>query len=521
MAIEQIYHLNRDGVSLVIETSKGTPNIVHWGLQMPEIKNHTHVLAALDEPAPHGYFDEAHRGGVWRENARGFLGRPALLGHRNGTSHSQLFTLRDVQASETKVTFISVDANAELEVQISYELTASGVVLVNHQVTNLGITEFTVDSTVAYMALPDHAAEVMDFTGRWLKERTAQRQQIQTGSWVREGREGRSGHDYTIIQLALSAGAGFQSGEAWGLSLAWSGNPRHVLERTMVGRTHIGAGELLLPGEVVLAQGETYVAPAVVATYSNDGIDGVSDRLHRWIRARQNHPTNRRPRPVSLNVWEAVYMNHDLNKLSELADVAAEVGVERMVLDDGWFGARRDDHAGLGDWVVSKDVWPNGLNPLIEKVKSKGLEFGLWFEGEMVNPDSDLFRDHPDWILHATGRTPIESRFQHVLDLTHEGAYQHVLGQVDAILSEYDIAYIKWDHNRVLTDAEHLGRAAVRNQTLAIYSLFDELKSRHPGLEIESCASGGGRIDLGMVEHADRFWTSESNYALVRQLILR
>ena len=521
MAIEQIYHLNRDGVSLVIETSKGTPNIVHWGLQMPEINNHTHVLAALDEPAPHGYFDEAHRGGVWRENARGFLGRPALLGHRNGTSHSQLFTLRDVEASQSKVTFISVDANAELEVQISYELTASGVVLVNHQVTNLGITEFTVDSTVAFMALPDHAAEVMDFTGRWLKERTAQRQQIQTGSWVREGREGRSGHDYTIIQLALSAGAGFQSGEAWGLSLAWSGNPRHVLERTMVGRTQIGAGELLLPGEVVLAQGETYVAPAVVATYSNDGIDGVSDRLHRWIRARQNHPTNRRPRPVSLNVWEAVYMNHDLNKLSELADVAAEVGVERMVLDDGWFGARRDDHAGLGDWVVSKDVWPNGLNPLIEKVKSKGLEFGLWFEGEMVNPDSDLFRDHPDWILHATGRTPIESRFQHVLDLTHEGAYQHVLGQVDAILSEYDIAYIKWDHNRVLTDAEHLGRAAVRNQTLAIYRLFDELKSRHPGLEIESCASGGGRIDLGMVEHADRFWTSDSNDALDRQQIQR
>ena len=521
MAIEQIYHLSRAGVSLVIETTTGTPNIIHWGSAMPAITDVSGLLAALDEPAPHGYFDAAHRGGVWRENARGFLGRPSVLGHRSGLAHSQLFNLREVKVAENKVTFVSVDPNAELEVEISYELTASGVLLVDHQVVNLGISSFTVDSTVAFLPLPDHAAEILDFSGRWLKERTPQRQDIQTGSWVREGREGRSGHDYTIIQLALSRGAGFQTGEAWGVSLAWSGNPCHILERTMVGRTQIGAGEMLLPGEVILEKDQAYQAPRVVATYSDSGIDGASDRLHRWIRARESHPTNRRPRPVSMNVWEAVYMDHDLNKLSDLADVAAEVGVERMVLDDGWFGARRDDHAGLGDWTVSKDVWPNGLTPLIEKVKSKGMEFGLWFEGEMVNPDSDLFRSHPDWILHATGRTPIESRFQQVLDLTHEGAYQHVLGQVDAILSEYDIAYIKWDHNRVLTDAEHLGRAAVRNQTLAIYRLFDELKLRHPGLEIESCASGGGRIDLGMIDHADRFWTSDSNDALDRQQIQR
>ncbi|MSZ40010.1 MAG: alpha-galactosidase, partial [Actinobacteria bacterium] len=291
MAIEQIYHLNRDGVSLVLETTAGTPNILHWGLQFPQISNQADLLSALDEPSPHGYFDEAHRGGVWRENARGFLGRPSLLGHRNGSAHSQLFTLREVKTSEHQVTFVSVDANAELEVEISYELTPSGVVLVRHKVTNLGLTEFTVDSTVAFMALPDHAAEIIDFSGRWLKERVPQRQEIQTGSWVREGREGRSGHDYTIIQMAVSRGASFQNGEAWGVSLAWSGNPRHIVERTMVGRTQIGAGELLLPGEVVLAQGETYEAPLVVATYSNAGIDGVSDRLHRWIRARHNHPT--------------------------------------------------------------------------------------------------------------------------------------------------------------------------------------------------------------------------------------
>jgi alpha-galactosidase len=158
---------------------------------------------------------------------------------------------------------------------------------------------------------------------------------------------------------------------------------------------------------------------------------------------------------------------------------------------------------------------------LVDKVKSVGLEFGLWFEGEMVNQDSDLYREHPEWILQAGGRVPPEFRTQQVLDLAHEGAYQHVFNQTNAILNELDIAYIKWDHNRVLTEAAHYGKAAVRKQVEAIYRLFDELKAAHPGLEIESCSSGGGRIDLGMIDHADRFWTSDNNDALERQSINR
>jgi alpha-galactosidase len=301
----------------------------------------------------------------------------------------------------------------------------------------------------------------------------------------------------------------------------WSGNSRHLVEKLPTGKTHLGAGELLLPGEIILEPGQSYVAPTVVATYSSAGIDQISDRIYRWLRARPNHPTANRPRPVTLNVWEAVYFNHNLEKLLQLADVAKEVGVERMVLDDGWFGSRRNDSKGLGDWVVSKDVWPEGLGPLIDRVKSNGMEFGLWFEGEMVNPDSDLYRAHPEWILKTGDRVPPEARHQQVLDLTHPDAFQHVLDSVDAILSNNDISYIKWDHNRVLTEPSHLGQAAGHNQTLAIYRLFDELKKKHPGLEIESCSSGGGRIDLGMAQHVDRFWTSDSNDALERQYIQR
>ena len=220
-------------------------------------------------------------------------------------------------------------------------------------------------------------------------------------------------------------------------------------------------------------------------------------------------------------MWEAVYFNHNEEGIRKMVDKAAEIGVERVVLDDGWFGSRRHDRAGLGDWVVSKDAWPNGLDPIIKYINDKGIEFGLWFEGEMVNRDSDLYRAHPDWILQEPGRLPVEGRWQQVLDLTKEGAYNHVLNQVDAVLSAHNIAYIKWDHNRHLTDPISDGRPVVRKQTEAIYRMFDELKKRHPGLEIESCSSGGGRIDLGMIEHADRFWTSDQNDPLERQQIQR
>jgi alpha-galactosidase len=426
-----------------------------------------------------------------------------------------------VEENEHSVSFCSIDAELGVEVEVGYSITESGLVLIDQRVTNLADGTFFLENTSAFMPLPDHATDLLDFTGRWLKERQPQRTKIQTGIWQRESREGRSGHDYTIVQFAMTPEANFQRGEVWGLALAWSGQAVHTLERQSVGRTQIGAGELLMPGEITLQKGESYQAPTVVAAFANDGIDGASHRFHQWVRSRPNHPTNIRPRPVTLNVWEAVYMDHNLEKLAALAKVAGEIGVERFVLDDGWFGARRDDHAGLGDWVVAPEVWPQGLKPLIDEVRANGMEFGLWFEAEMVNADSDLYRAHPEWILHTANRIPIEARFQQVLDLSHEGAFEHVLGQVDAILSEYEIAYIKWDHNRTLTDAAHLGKATMRAQTMAIYRLFDELKRRHPGLEIESCASGGGRIDLGMVEHADRFWTSDCNDALERQTIQR
>jgi alpha-galactosidase len=250
-------------------------------------------------------------------------------------------------------------------------------------------------------------------------------------------------------------------------------------------------------------------------------LDALSDRFHRDMRARRHHPSS--PRPVIMNTWEAVYFDHDLPKLRDLADLAAEVGAERFVLDDGWFRRRRDDHAGLGDWYVDEDVWPEGLHPLVDHVRARGMQFGLWVEPEMINMDSDLARAHPEWIMATGGRMPPEWRHQQVLDLTHREAYTYVLDRLDRIIDEYAIDYLKWDHNRDLVDAGHSpnGEPAVHRQTHTVYRLMDELLLRHPGLEIESCSSGGARVDLGILERADRVWGSDCIDALERQSIQR
>jgi alpha-galactosidase len=219
------------------------------------------------------------------------------------------------------------------------------------------------------------------------------------------------------------------------------------------------------------------------------------------------------------NTWEAVYYDHRLERLTELADVAARIGVERFVLDDGWFRHRRNDTAGLGDWYVDESVWPDGLGPLIRHVRGLGMEFGLWVEPEMVNPDSDLFREHPDWVLAQPGRLPPSWRHQHVLDLVNPAAYAYILERLDALLTGNDIAFLKWDHNRDLLEPDHGGRPGAHAQTLAIYRLLDELRARHPDVEIESCASGGARVDLGILARTDRVWASDTNDALERQHI--
>ncbi len=518
----------RAGTSLLLAGGGAEPfGIVHWGSDLGDLDraDQEAAVAVTVPPVPHSALDRPARSGLLPEAARGWTGRPGLSGHRLGVGSDRpppvdplLATVAvDVdQASATSTcTVRAEDARLGLQVTSTVELTFEGVLRVRHVLANVGEQPYALAGLLASLPLAAPATELLDLTGRWCRERHPQRRALQQGAWVRDGRHGRTGHDASLLLVAGTPGFGFGHGQVWGVHVAWSGDHRTWAERLPTGEGVLGGGELLGPGEVVLDPGEQYASPWLVAAWSDRGLDGLTDRLHRYVRARPRHPT--RSRPVVLNTWEAVYFDHDVERLRELAGTAARLGVERFVLDDGWFSGRRNDRAGLGDWTVDATVWPDGLHPLVDHVRDLGMEFGLWVEPEMVNPDSDLARAHPDWLLRGRDQDPPSWRNQQLLDLRHPAAYEHVVQALLALLDEYEIGFLKWDMNRDLVDTA----GAVHEQTLAVYRMLDELREAQPGLEIESCASGGARVDLAVLERTDRVWASDCNDPLERQHIQR
>jgi alpha-galactosidase len=525
---ERVLHLSVGGVSLVLDAQGARmPRILHWGAALGELTadDLEQLCLASLTPMITSVPDVPMPVGVLPESASGWPGLPGLSGNRDGRAWSPLFTLTTIEQSTSadgaqRVTAVGQDSSTQLTICLEIELVPSGVVRLRAKVENDGPAGYALDGLVLALPVPSEATELLDLTGRHLRERSPQRTDFAVGTRLRDGRRGRTGLDATLVMAAGERGFSFAGGEVWALHVAWSGNHRTYAERLPDGRSVLGGGELLLPGEIRLDAGEGYQSPWLYAVYGS-GLDQVSDRLHTYLRARPSHPGN--PRPVVLNTWEAVYFDHSLDKLLALADAAAEVGAERYVLDDGWMRYRRDDRAGLGDWYPDEKVWPDGLGPLVDHVHGLGLQFGLWVEPEMVNLDSDVVRAHPEWIMAPEGRMPPDWRSQQVLDLTQPGAYAYILERLSSLVTEYRIDYLKWDHNRDLIDAgnQPSGRPAVHEQTLAAYAVMDELRSRHPDLEIESCSSGGGRVDLGILERTDRVWGSDCNDALERQSIQR
>jgi alpha-galactosidase len=483
--------------------------------------------------------------GLLPEHGEGWFGRPGLSGHRlgpgtddpvaAGRDWSPLFRPVRAEHDGTRARVEAADTAAGLRLATEVEAVPGGAIRARHTLTNTSSLPYVVDSLEVIFPVPARVAEILDFTGRPTAERIPQRHQIGDGLWMREGRRGHTGHDSATMMIAGVPGFTFSGGEAYGLHVAWSGNTVYRVERVpsgqgmaeggerlLPGATTVGGGELLLPGEIALAEGESYATPWVYLAATRSGLDGLSAQFHGYLRSLPAHP--RSTRPVNLNVWEAVYFRHDFAKLAALADIAADVGAERYVLDDGWFTGRRSDRAGLGDWQVDEHVWPGGLHRLANYVRARGMQFGLWIEPEMVSPDSDLYRAHPDWILAAGQRRPPLQRHQLVLDLTRPEVTGYLTERISALISEYEIAYVKWDCNRDIIDAGSRTRAgapAAHDQALAVYALFDELRRRHPAVEWESCAAGGGRVDLAMLERVQRVWTSDMTDALARQSIQR
>jgi alpha-galactosidase len=308
-------------------------------------------------------------------------------------------------------------------------------------------------------------------------------------------------------------------GEVYGIHLAYSGNHRLVAEKLVQGGRHIQASEWLYPGEISLAEGEHYATPWVYGSWSGEGLNAMSQQFHRFLRRRLQLDVQAQPRPVHLNTWEAMYFDHQPQRLLEPSGLAASVGVERFVLDDGWFIGRNDDHAGLGDWYVDETKHPGGLDYLVDAVHAGGMQFGLWFEPEMINQNSNLFRQHPDWILQLEGYNQPLGRNQYVLDLANPAVFDYLYERLDHFLGRYAIDYIKWDMNRDLTQPGHQGIASVHAQTQALYRLLGAIRQAHPAVEIETCASGGGRADFEVLRHCQRIWVSDCIDALERQRI--
>lgn len=360
-------------------------------------------------------------------------------------------------------------------------------------------------------------------SGRWAAETQINREPIQEGKKILESRKGHTSHNFNPWFAIDHGDVGEEHGGVWFGALAWSGNWRITVEQTPYRQVRVAGGLNSFDFEYPLKPGESLETPEFFAGYSQSGWGGASRLLHAFERE-QVLPGGKasRLRPVLYNSWEATTFQVDEPGQKALAEKAAKLGVELFVVDDGWFGKRNNDRAGLGDWFVNPQKFPQGLSGLISHVNQLGMDFGLWVEPEMVNADSDLYRKHPDWVMNFPGRPRSELRNQMVLNLARDDVKEYLFGVLDKLASDLNIKYFKWDMNRSFSEpgwpevppAEQ--RELWVKYTRNLYELLDRLRQKHPKLEIESCSGGGGRVDLGILQRVDEVWPSDNTEAFDR-----
>ncbi len=526
-ALPEFICLHGRAASLVLElVPAGAPLWRYWGPRLPDHCTPVWPLQAA-QPTPSFNLDVGQPLTLAPAFGVGWFGQSALLAHRDGRQFAQAWTRCTIEWQQRgqAVRVHLFDDVAQLRLSVRLHLDPhSDVLVITSELANLGAATLDVQWLAAgTLPLPETVTTVRSYAGQHNHEFLLQVDTLSRTLWRRENRRGRTSHDCFPGAVACTAGTTDDAGLAYGAHLAWSGNHQQTIEPLHDGTFQWQMGEWLAPGECRLAPGAALRSPELVATLSPHGLNGVAANFHAELRARLPWPDGAMaPRPVHLNTWEGFYFDHDLAALQGLADAAAALGIERFVLDDGWFHGRHNDRAALGDWWPDAGKYPHGLAPLAEHVCGLGMTFGLWFEPEMVNPDSDLFRRHPDWALQLAGRPLLTARNQLVLDISRPEVADYLFGQMDQLLSTLPISYIKWDHNRDLTCAGGRdGQAAYRAQVPAAYALMDRLRASHPALEIESCSGGGGRIDFAVLRHSHRVWTSDCIDAMSRVTIQR
>ena len=414
------------------------------------------------------------------------------------------------------------DAVSGLEASLFYTVYESNGLITRHaEITNGGQSKVTLKSALSLSVDFKHAPyEMLQLSGTALREHHIVRRRLECGEMSIDSTRGISSHQQNPFIALVQRDTTETQGDAYGFSLIYSGNfiARIECDMYMSARVQLGINPFMFSWQ--LNPGDTFETPEAVMAFSHEGLNGMSQKLHSAMRTRLYRGVWRdRERPVLLNTWEAAYFKFDHDKIMDMARKAAQVGVELLVLDDGWFGHRDDSRSSLGDWYVNAPKLPRGLDGLASDINALGMKFGLWFEPEMVSPDSDLYRAHPDWCIHVDGRKRSEWRNQLVLDLTRPEVRDYIVDSVCAVLESANIEYVKWDCNRRITEPGTPSLPADRQDelmhryVLGLYDVMKRITSRFPNILFENCASGGARMDPGMMAFFPQTWPSDDSDA--------
>ncbi len=508
-------HLQAQKQSIVI-TLEPVPGLLYWGPLLDTVD--IDQLSQLALGLPHGGFDQPLYTALIPEIGRGGVSHPGIQGHRAGQDWANAFQTEKYTQTGNEVCIVCQDLQAHLKLTLTLKLFSQGVLAIQANLCNTGSCVYQLERLAPTLPLSTDIQEMIFLKGCWAREFQPKRRFLDAGVFVQENYTGRTAHATHPSLLLGTQGFNEFQGCVYGFHLAWSGNYRIKTGLDHRSSAFLQVEEILLPGEVMLKPDQCYQTPWLYCAYSTQGMFGLRCQFHDFIRHEiVTHTARQKPRPVHFNTWEALYFDQNETRVIALAQDAAAIGVERFVLDDGWFQNRQNDRAGLGNWIPDPHKYPRGLTPVINQVHGLGMQFGLWIEPEMVSPDAALLKSHPDWILRIPGQENQLSRNQLVLDLQHPQVFEYLFTCIDQLLTDHEIDYLKWDMNRELSQAGHFGQAAIHNQVTQLYRLLAQVRQRHPQVEIESCASGGGRIDYAILQYCHRFWLSDNNDALERQ----
>lgn len=530
-----VLHVDEDGRLLNL----------HWGARVPDGAlspdfSHYPTLASFDPRTNALPWELPTRGSGW-------YGEPAVAAtNAKGDDMVQLtYVSHAIYMGKNRLpglpaTFARREGDAEtLEIELMDRLTGlrvtavygvferTGAITRSLRLKNESGEDMQINGVLSASA-PVHGSgyDVIHLKGAWARERHVMRQTQGEGEYRIFSQRGASGHEANPFLALCEKSATEFSGEVWAVSLVYSGSFEALsyVNNTENSRLSIGMNPDVFTWK--LEPGETFVSPEAAMVYSPDGLNGMSHAFHRlYSENLMRSKWFERDRPILINNWEATYFNFNEEKILQIARRAKELGVEMLVLDDGWFGKRNTDNCSLGDWVVNPEKLPGGLNGLSDRLHDLGLKFGLWFEPEMISPDSDLYRAHPDWCLHVDGRARVEMRNQLILDLSRKEVQDYIIESVSAVLESARIEYVKWDMNRNMTEPFSGAQTPARQKEtqhrymLGLYRVLEEITARFPEILFESCSGGGGRFDPGMLYYMPQTWTSDDSDAAERMFI--